>query len=198
MGKSETCAKCGEEVRWGERGGRLAWWHRDDWPDTTIVRHRRVNGDGSEGHEPVFGKPSWTSTMLPPASEPRDENGEEDTRIFDIPPPEVRATPIEVGDPMMPGGAKNLINATRKAGGEARATYSRGPRVHASNGNLLGMSDYVVVVFDNEDRHAMATWEDGKLDWAWRLDYDRELMKVSITTITSKSLRAWICRGEEA
>jgi hypothetical protein len=188
--KSETCSRCGEEVRFGVRNKRLAWWHRDDQPlDLTITRR--------DGHEPVFGTPA---PSLGPANldldytEPEEDTGETDTRIFDTPPPEVYAT--EVPEGKMPGGAQILINAIRRAGGRAVATYSRGPRVHSAHGNLLEVSDWVVVKFGRDGRRAVARWvtKNGKwhLDCSYTIEYDQRTAYPTKTD--AAGLRAWMLK----
>jgi hypothetical protein len=190
----ETCAACHREVRWGTRGGRLAWWHQDDVPG----EHGYI--DDRVGHEPVFGTPSWAT----PALELPEDHGETDDRIFDIPEPEVYALPIDIGDPKMPGGASNLIKAVVRAGGTFEATLSRGPRVHGSHGNLLGISDYVVVKFFIDDRRAVARWE---FTTKWALDtgyivlYGRGVVDPDVTLIypkaaTAAEIRAWLLKWQ--
>lgn len=156
-------------------------------------------------HEPILGRASsevdWDAVATERARWEFDaENEQEDNRIFDIPPPEVTATEIHVTkplDPRMPNGAKDLINAVVRAGGRARATYSKAARVHASQGNLLGMSDYVMVKFECDSRTGVAVWEDGALDRAYRTDYDPKTKQCFPTRLNSKPLRDWLTKGEE-
>jgi hypothetical protein len=201
MVKPLVCAVCHEEVRWGTRGGRLAWWHRDDQPDTTTgYVDKRV------GHEPVLGHPSWESNLVTVDVEGTTKDGEEDDRIWVVPPPEVYAHPIDIdGDgldaELMPGGARNLIKAVRQRGGRALATYSKGPRIHSSHGNLLEMSGYVVVKFERDGRRAVARWVNkaGKweLDCAYILHYCDHLIH-PIPAVAAKGLdiRSWLLKWQ--
>lgn len=106
------------------------------------------------------------------------EKGEsEDTRIFDIPEPEVTAIEVDRTDERVPRGARTLINAAEKAGWTWRITYARGPRTHGAHGNLLGVSDSIKVTFRppaDQDIAAIATWVDGSMDTSWLVRLDRE------------------------
>jgi hypothetical protein len=194
------CAVCDQEVRRGVRDGQMAWWHRDDKPDTSIVRDRRVGPDGRESHEPVLGQASfltdWDAVERARLEYAVDENEQDDNRVFEVPPVQVQATVIEVGDPRLPRGASNIIKAVLKLDGQARATYSRAPRVHGSHGNYLGMSDYVLVKFRCEGRTGVARWADGSLDVAYLTDYDLESKMVTPTRVTAAALRAWLVKAE--
>lgn len=189
-----TCAVCNEEVRWGERGGRTAWWHRDDQtnPATGYL-------DDRIGHEPVLGTASfqtdWAAVERQMAAYA--ESNDEDERTFDIPAPDIWAHEITWDQEIMPGGAKNLIKAAHKAGGRTLATHSRGPRVHGSHGNLLGMSDYVMVKFNVDGRRSVALWVDGKLDIAYILHYGDDHL-ITPEPTSSKGIRAHFKPPEEA
>lgn len=192
MTAAQTCAVCHREVRWGTRGGRLAWWHRDDKPVGSGYVDKR------DEHEPVLGTPSWEAPIIALDDVATTKDGEEDDRVFEIPPPEVLARPIDVDETeLMPGGAKNLINAVRRAGGEATATYSRGPRVHASHGNLLGISDYVMVKFRRDGRYAVARWERAAkwaLDTAYIVYYRDDLIYPQ--PATAADIRSWLLKWQ--
>lgn len=184
-----TCGRCGEEVRWGWRPGLTSptrpgsgfWMHRDPAAD----------------HHPLLG--TRLVDTVPPEPEPVEEGeGEvEDPEPFVIPPPEVTSTPIDIGDERLPGGAKIVLNAARREGWTATATYSRGSRMHASQGTILGVSDFVVVRarLDGADQVAVASWKDGGFDYA----YVGEIRdhNVITTRADSKALRAHLKQQED-
>lgn len=170
MPKPETCARCGQEVRFGVRDGVETWWHREH-----------------VDHNPIFG-----NATVPP--KPPVEEAPPDNTI--IPPPEVTSTPIDLGDPRLPNGAKDRIKQARKEGWTATATYSRGPRTHSLHGTVLGISDYVQVKFrplvDRDCPAAVASWQDGKFQFAYQLDRTTH----TATRIGSPALKALI-EGED-
>ena len=181
-----TCSRCGEEVRYGWRAGRTSIeQQRIPQPPAGFWMHRDPDAD----HAVVLGQASWMTDWSAvaeqravyaaggpvepegeaPDVEVLDEDGEvvkpiveKPERTWDIPPPEVTATPIDIGDPRLPQGAKDKINLARTNGWRVTAHYSRAARVHASHGNLLSVSDFVVMrcALDGTDKIAVASWTD--------------------------------------
>ena len=165
-----VCSACGEEIRFGVREGQQGWWHR------LVVDHAPIHGhtltradqerweaeldvvryqdDGTE-----YTTRGWMlAKMNKAAREAAEEKGE--IEVHPIPPPEIRSTPIDVGDPRLPGGAKSILNLARKNGWTAWATYARGPRVHGTTQALIEMSDNVLVRarLDDGSKVAVASW----------------------------------------
>jgi hypothetical protein len=219
--KVETCSVCGEQVRWGMRDdpnaptrpGSGFWMHRDratdvdhrpkfghlmtpeEWAaiDAAMDEHR-VRDDGS-----VYTTRNWKVKGKADAADGADTEAAAELKI--IPEPEVLATPIDRTDERFPGGCKTIANLVDKQpGGRWIATYSRGPRVHASHGTLLGMSDYVVLrlAVDHDQRRAVGFWVDTKFDHAWLATVDLEHEKYLMDpggAANSDALKAWI-KGE--
>lgn len=194
MAFSETCSVCDQEVRWGWRDGREAYWHRE-----------------AADHEPVFGRiftaedkarvdaeldrvrtrvndkgevQEYTARTLSKTKKARDEAEEDDDTGSDVLEPiEVHCTDMphkgvfEIGgrEVAVPGGVRTVLNLAAKQDWDVeRLTYSRGPYLGA-NGKSLGVSDCVVLrlrgpVVDGAQLRGVASWRDGKADWAWRLD----------------------------
>ena len=217
-----TCARCGEQVRWGfrptprqpqpSREGAGYWMRRD--PDAD---HQPVLGDPETPE--MFERREWLrlhhqweaadgelttaaehdrAKMSKAAREAADV--EEEIEPVSLPEPEVRAVPIDIGDPRLPQGAKNKINLGRKNGWTAEATYSRGPRTHATHGTLLGISDYVVVRLrlDGSDRRAVACWQDGKLLFAYALVADLDRRVYTTRSVNDGQLKSWLKQEESA
>ena len=161
--KPETCGRCGEEIRWGERHGRMAWWHRED------VDHHVIHGTPSE---PV----PW----IPEPAEPEEEH-----HANVIPDPELRAIRLKhqrqfIGLPTgevilaeVPQGARTIINLARKHGWEVQEpSFARGSIMHASQDRVVRVSDLLLVrarltTLDSPTRIAVASWRDGKFDYAY-------------------------------
>jgi hypothetical protein len=218
--RAETCSVCGEECRWGQRPDQNAptrpgsgfWMHRDP---ATDADHRpkfgyladdafwasieaqldepRVKEDGT-----VYTTRSWKTKGKADEAEGDDQELVDERKV--IPPPEVWAQPLEKGEEHWPGGCTTITNLLRKHEWYWKATYSRGPRVHASHGTLLGMSDYVVLrmALDGSDRRAVGFWVDTKFDHAWlaRLDAENGRYVIEPYVASSNQLKAWI-RGED-
>lgn len=214
------CARCGNEVRWGWRPGLRApvrpgagfWMHREETDHIPVLGQmvteemraevdRQLDLPRTKEDGTVYTTREFDiARMKKPAREAAEE--EEEIVTEPIPEPEVRSTLIEIDDERMPGGAKQIINLARKNGWTVWATYSRGPRIHASLGTLLEVSDYVVVRMrlDGGDRRAVASWcsKSGKyeFEWAWPLIADFENRRYIAPPIANfEGLKAWI-RGE--
>lgn len=171
------CQVCGEEVRLDDHG---VWLHHP----ALGMRHVGV----PKTHEPAEA----------PAPVLEDEEP--------APVPDIWAHEISPKAEIMPGGARILYNAVVKAGGRAVALHSRGPRFHASQGQLLEMSDYVVVKFEREDRRAVGRWvrkttEKGdqkwELDTAWVWYYvDGPIHPEPADSARGLSIRDWLLKYE--
>lgn len=118
----------------------------------------------------------------------------------DIPAPDIWAHEIGPEAEIMAGGARILYKAVTRAGGKAVATHSRGPRVHASQGHLLEMSDYIMVRFAHQGRRAVARWvmKAGKwvLDCGYTYYYDRDLKALVATAASSDDIRAHLLKWQ--
>lgn len=217
-----TCGRCGLEIRlgWREasplaRPDRIPFWMHEDIADDA-------------DHRPIFGKPAdeaywasieqgrntpWTTTIVKDKQEievtltaaqweaakhGKDADGEE-LEPEPTPDPEITSTHIEMLDPRLPGGAKQIWKLAEKWGWRvARSDYSRGPVMHAVQGTLLGMRDSVVLglVLDGTPKRAVASWESGKFLFAYTLTADLERRKYANHGKTnSDGLKAWI-KGE--
>jgi len=182
----EVCSRCHQEVRWGFRGGQEAYWHRDDVDHAPVFGHMITVADKAEIERQLDlprvdanGEPYTTrdfdiarykdrekrEAAEREAAEASDEEWEE----HEVPAPEVTSTEIEMSDPRLPGGAKQIWNLCLKNGWTCRAFYSRGARIHKSHGRVLSIADYVVLkmALDKGDRRAVGSWEDGSFDFAY-------------------------------
>lgn len=150
----------------------------------------RTKEDGT-----VYTTRAWKTKGRADAAEGEDQEILDERKV--IPPPEITARPITKGEEFWPGGCSTIVNLLAKHGGRWTAAYSRGPRVHASHGTFLGMSDYIVLrmALDDSDRRAVGFWVDTKFDHAWlaRLKDDRYIIEPYMAN--SEALKAWI-RGE--
>lgn len=165
MAQSETCARCGQEVRWGTRDGVLKYHHRE-----------RVD------HEPAFGN-IHARAVLPEA--------EVETEKV-IPPIEVHAHEVDPSEfapqsgirqianlvtgttRVMPNGksSKSLKHPPMAPGWElVNLTHSRGPYM-GSRGDALSISDCHVLrarahQVDGSVKIAVASWRDGDFEFAY-------------------------------
>jgi hypothetical protein len=208
------CARCGEEVRFGEREGREGWWHRTRMDHIAILGtpllpedHPEIQAALDAPRVDAKGEPYTTrgfdiakikdrakrEAAEQEAAEATDEEWEE----HEIPAPEVLSTPIELRDTRLPGGAKQIWNLCLKNGWTCKGFYSRGPRVHKSQGRVLSISDYVVLkmVLDGGTRRAVGSWEDNSFDFGYILDVDRKTNTASPLRVNSAAVKAWI-KGE--
>lgn len=86
-----------------------------------------------------------------------------------IPEPEVRSTPVTPKDDIVPGGVRTVTNLLAKQEWELRRlTHARGPYV-GSKGEVLSISDTIVLGARKVDGSAIAvaSWRDGKFDFAY-------------------------------
>ncbi len=214
LARSETCARCGDEVRYGRRGDVTGWLHRDEVDHAPVFgvlwtaeqaeemerqRHvPRVRYD-KDGSEVVYTTAQHDLAKMKKAK--REEARQEEEGDYELEPVQVYSTPLPlkgrmfVGCPdgsmaeaAVPGGARTIINLADRIGWRVdRLTYSRGPFIGAS-GVSLGISDYVVLrVRLDEGRIAgVASWRDGKSTSAWKVENHRA------TQTGARDLIAWM------
>lgn len=148
-----TC-RCGQEVRWGTRNGR-----------TTYLHQFEVDHD-------------FSTAIVELQSEEEEKEAE-----HIIEPIEVYATPVPIDGSrvfaggadgtlsvlQLPGGAKSLVKLATKHGWLCdRATYARGPYMHATKDASLGVSETVLVRLRLDPKlMIIASWRDNKFDWSW-------------------------------
>lgn len=208
-GAPTTCSACGEEVRRGWRDGQEAWWHRESVEHATILGHTMTRRD-QEAIEAALDAPRIDANGEPYTTREYDlqrmkkaareaiEAEDDDFVAAEIPPPEVLTTPVDRKDPRVPGGARTIWNLAEKQGWRVyRSTYSRGPRVHASHGTLLSISDYFIlgVALDDANLMAVGSWCDGKFDFAYTATINRKTRTITPERVKSDALKAFI-RGE--
>lgn len=211
---SLTCAKCGQEVRWGRRHDRLAYWHREDvdhfaafgkllqpgeWEAISSAHHSRGDYD-REGNESEAAQ-----TEIPPVEvgcTPLPLAGKRAMYVEDG--MEIREERIEIAGRrvVIPGGARALVNAVQKADGweVRRFTYARGPFISAKS-QSLGISDSFVVgfvspVLDGGRWSGVASWRtpdegDPQVLFGWRIALDRTVDAIGVA-----ALKTWIKETE--
>lgn len=217
--RSETCSVCGEEVRHGVRPPieTPRWLHREDVDHVAKLGYlmtaedwarieeqldeERIAADGS-----VYTTRQYDFAREAKAREKVEKKAIEagtadiEPEPIVLPPPEVYSTPLKRGEPHWAGGCSTIANLLDKSGWRWFATYSRGPRTHATHGNVLGISDYVVMrmALDDSDRRAVGFWRDTKFDGAWLAEIDRPNRRYNIVAHANQAgLKAWI-RGDDA
>ena len=106
MTRSQTCAKCGQEVRYGKREDITGWLHRD--PDID--------------HLPLFGGPLWTPELQADLeaslaemaargnARDKDDAPEPEWLGDEIPEPEIACHTIEVSDLRPRSGILGMAN----------------------------------------------------------------------------------------
>jgi hypothetical protein len=197
MTRPQTCSRCGEEVRYGVRGGIKGWLHRDPEVD----------------HMPLFGGPLWTpelqarleaslAEMAARGSSDKkkkqesEEPAEEKQKWDEVPEPCVTAQPVGPDDFPARSGIRQIYNLVEKTAGweVVNFTLAIGPYVGA-RGEVLSISDSVKMVMrgpgvDSGVRVAVASWRDGAFDSA----YTGILKGNTVHTqpANSNALKAWI------
>lgn len=195
MTRPQTCSKCGQEVRYGQRGDVKGWLHRD--PDAD--------------HMPLFGGPLWTPELQEKIEASLAEmasRGKADKKAdaveepdapdvwAEVPEPYVTAQPVGPDDFPPRSGIRQIYNLAEKTDGweVANFTLAIGPYVGA-RGQVLSISDSVKMVMrgpgvDNGRRVAVASWRDGAFDFA----YTGILRGGVVYTdaANSATLKAWI------
>ena len=198
MTRSQTCAKCGQEVRHGKREDITGWLHRD--PDID--------------HLPLFGGPLWTPELQADLeaslaemaargnARDKDDAPEPEWLGDEIPEPEIACHTIEVSD-LRPRsgilGMANLIlgrNKDKVQGWELRRlTHTRGPYVGA-RGQVLSIDDFIVLgAAGPENRVAVAAWRNYDYDFGYAGVIDAASKKIRTTPANSTELRSWIKGG---
>jgi hypothetical protein len=150
-----VCSACGEEIRWGLRHGSMNFWHREDVEHHPILGHR---------------VPFTTRAIQQAEAE---LEGDDDGPIGPLPPVEIYRRPVEPDIFEPRSGIKQVVNLVEKTEGweRYRLTRARGPYV-GSKGQCLSISDTIVlgarqVLLDGTVRVAVASWRDGKFDFAY-------------------------------
>lgn len=177
MAKPETCAACGQEVRWGWRHDREAYWHRED-----------------VDHPPIFGNaltPEQWEVTRRALAEARGEKADEEEASHEIEPIEVHARDVTIDEFPPRSGIRQVINLITKQGWElVSVRHARGPYMGARKS--LGVSDVHVVKargpvrLDGTTPVAVASWRD--------LDFDFAYIGVlpHLERVKSTDLKAWI------
>lgn len=97
---------------------------------------------------------------------------DDDELVFELPPVEIPCHPIDPAEFAPRSGIRQIVNLVFKSGWElVRLTHARGPYV-GSKGELLSISDTIVLgarmqVLDGSTHVAVASWRDGKFDFAF-------------------------------
>lgn len=138
------CRTCRDEVRFGRRADQPGWWHRGDVDHDTF-----------------------------PVPAPVDDAPEP------LPEVEIWGHSVEPQDDIVPGGVRTIVNLlARERWQLRRLTHARGPYVGAKD-KLLSISDTIVLGareadsrcerggLDRGPRVAVASWRDGKFDFAY-------------------------------
>lgn len=187
MAASETCSVCHQEVRWGWRHGREAYWHREDVDHLPIFGRRMSAADAAEvrrqREEVVRHDESGQPYTVAEWEIMRDKDtARRKTRLADlrgpeeesvqIPAPEVVCHPIDVEDLPPRSGLRQVANLVLKQGWELRRlTASRGPYL-GSKDQVLSVSDSVVLGargparLDGSVPVVVGSWRDGAFDFA--------------------------------
>lgn len=184
---SQTCTRCGSEVRYGTRAGRTGWHHREP-----VDHNARFGVPVLHPLDSQRLREEWLADNV--EFENRDENNEEKIEISTT--PEVRATVIDIGDDRMPGGAATVIRAARKTGWDTVATYSRGPWMHTTHWTPTGIADLVLLRLNRGPYHARAMWRRTKDVWKFEHAWVWNTQEPSLEKVNSKALSAFI--NEEA
>jgi hypothetical protein len=195
---ANQCSVCGQEVRHGVRDGVTGWWHRETVDHMTILGHRHTQAD-EDRRIATLDEVRYDDdfpegyTIRERYRKVGDEGGDPEAEV--IPAPEVTAEPVEKKSQWVPGGARTIWNLAEKNGWTVvSATRSRGPRVHASLGTLLSVSDFFLLKLrlDSEDRAAVASWCDGKFDFAYNVTIHRKTKTLTADKANSDGLKTWI------
>lgn len=109
-----------------------------------------------------------------------EETGEPLYAVEPLPEPEVYAMPVEMTDPRVSQGVRNVIKPGLAAGWRIIGlAYARGPRV-GSKGQALSISDSIsLVMYSADGNHKIwATWLDGKSSFAYTQQKKHSMVKV--------------------
>lgn len=193
---SETCSRCGEEVRYGVRDGVKGWLHRDPGVDHAAAfgvlwtPELQVRLDAAQAEMASRGKADKKKA---------DSEAEEDEAPdvwAEVPEPFVTAQPVGPEDFPPRSGIRQIHSlATKTAGWDVVGfTLAIGPYM-GSRGQVLSISDSVKMVMrgptvDSGVRVAVASWRDGAFDFAYT-----GILKDGVVTTeptNSNGLKAWI------
>lgn len=186
---SQTCSRCGQEVRYGQRGLVTGWLHREDVDHQPIFGHIWTPEDQEhverEYREVVRTMEDGTTYTTAEFDILKDKDAERRKRRLaefrsegpdhapPIPEPEVRAHPLEVADLRPGSGMRQIATLVTKTDGWElrRVTGSRGPYV-GSAGGVLSISDTIVIgargpEVDEGVKVAVASWRDDSFDFAY-------------------------------
>lgn len=199
----EVCAACGEEIRFGERHGHKAFWHREDVDHVPIHGHRAQPPDSNVLEAP---EPTEEEIAAEALRNAKVEVWAHDVPLTDFAP---QSGIRQIGNlvtgetRLMPNGktSKSKKHPPAAPGWELiNLHHARGP-YKGSKGEVLSVSDTHVmrargpVGLDGARRWAVASWRDLKFDFAWigiikdgRLTIDRRA--------TSDEMKDWI-RGHD-
>jgi hypothetical protein len=187
-----ACARCGEEVRFGVRDGVKTWHHREDVGHTAIL-----------GHSPL--------TRPEPTEVYGTDEEPEIPRVI-----EVHKHPVDPADFAPTSGIRqiaNLVSGVTRVMPNGKTstsqkhppaapgwelislTHARGPYM-GSKGEVLSISDTHLlkargpVALDGTRRVAVASWRDGKFDFAYiGTIKDSNLSPVRVS---SDELKGWV------
>lgn len=170
MSRPQTCSKCGEEVRYGVRGGVRGWLHRDEKDHLALfgtlwTPEDQARVEASLAEMASRGKADKKTETLP------SDDDDDGSDVWDtIPEPEVRCTPVPIEDLRPRSGILQMVNLIVKTDGwDLKAiTRARGPWVGA-RGQVLSISDHHKVSalgpkVDNGQRFVVACWRDMKFE----------------------------------
>lgn len=190
--KSETCSRCGEEIRFGTRGNTTGWLHRgtvdhaailgrimtaDDVADVErqmdLPRTRMVVKDGIEVEETYTAR-EFDLARYRKSKKYREAEDEPDEPADLLPPVEIECHPLTPADLPPRSGCRQVVNLVNKTEGWELISlnHSRGPYI-GTGGKVLSISDRVLlkarglVRFDGYVSIAVASWRDGKFDSAY-------------------------------
>lgn len=209
-----TCGRCGEEVRYGTRGSTTGWLHRTDVGHQAILGRpaspedlaeierqldlprERTRADGTVEAYTTRQNDLERYRKNKKFREAEERETQDDIEVEPLPPPEVPCEPIGVDSFAPRSGIRQVINLVAKQGWELRRlTRARGPYVGA-DGSLLSISDTVVLGargpsgFDGTTRVAVASWRDGKFDFAFTGTLKDG--RLSTTKADATTMKNWI------
>lgn len=194
MTRPQTCRRCGEEVRYGYRGGVRGWLHRTDVDHAPLfgtgwTPELQAKIDASLAEMAARGKADKKTEVVV------EEQPEPDVWA-EVPEPYVTAQPVGPDDFPPRSGIRQIYNLAEKTDGweVVNFTLAIGPYVGA-RGQVLSISDSVKMVMrgpevDNGRRVAVASWRDGAFDFAYT-----GILKGGVVytdAANSTALKAWI------
>lgn len=206
------CGRCGEEIRHGVREGITDWWHREAVDHHAILGRAATTEDLAELERQytqvvrTYEDGSTYTTAEHDIARDKDVDrrrrrqaelrGEPlQTEVF-VPPVETACHPVDVDSFAPRSGIRQVVNLVARSGWELRRlTHARGPYIGAG-GEVLSISDSVVLGATGPDRLdgttpvAVASWRDGKFDFAYTgIIKDGRL---STTKADATTMKGWI------